>query len=77
MNIKHPFTFWSDVNDRAIRAIIADDGYLKVIAACEKTNPVDSKAVMILLGVETLISKISGTPVNLNESPRRYSQRLY
>ena len=67
-NIIHPFVFWNDVNNRVIREIINEDGYLNVIASCEKTNPVDSKAVIILLNVETLVSRISGTPVNLNDS---------
>ena len=67
-NIIHPFVFWNDVNNRVIREIINEDGYLNVIASCEKTNPVDSKSVIILLNVETLVSRISGTPVNLNDS---------
>ena len=66
--IVHSFISWSDVNAAAIRTIIQEEGWLNVIAACEKTNPVDAKAVMILLDVETLISKISGTPANLNKS---------
>lgn len=66
--IVHPFISWSDVNAAAIRAIIQEEGFLNVIAACEKTNPVDKKAVMILLDVEMLISKISRTPANLNKS---------
>jgi len=67
-NIIHPFVFWNDVNNKVIREIINEDGYLNVIASCEKTNPVDSKSVIILLNVETLVSRISGTPVNLNDS---------
>jgi len=67
-NIIHPFVFLNDVNNRVIREIINKDGYLNVISSCEKTNPVDSKAVIILLNVETLVSRISGTPVNLNDS---------
>lgn len=59
--INHPFVFWSDVNKSAIHALINEDGYLSVIAACEKNNPVDSNAVMILLSAETLISKIIST----------------
>lgn len=68
MHIKHPFIFWSDINDSIIRAIIQDKGYLKVTVSCEQNNPVDTKAIMVLLDVKTLLEEIGGTPANLNQS---------